>query len=86
MHGIGKSFGGVAVLADVELVVQPGEVMALLGSNGTWTRRKGGGPVGRLAAPRAPTYFGSAFVYNRVYRNAYPQPHPIRRSHECDLR
>ncbi len=34
MRGIGKSFGGVAVLADVDLVVQPGEVMALLGSNG----------------------------------------------------
>jgi ribose transport system ATP-binding protein len=34
MRGIGKSFGGVAVLADVDLVVKPGEVMALLGSNG----------------------------------------------------
>ena len=34
MRGIGKSFGGVAVLSDVDLVVQPGEVMALLGSNG----------------------------------------------------
>lgn len=34
MRGIGKSFGGVAVLSDVELVVRPGEVMALLGSNG----------------------------------------------------
>ena len=34
MRGIGKSFGGVAVLTDVDLVVAPGEVMALLGSNG----------------------------------------------------
>jgi ribose transport system ATP-binding protein len=34
MCGIGKSFGGVAVLTDVDLVVAPGEVMALLGSNG----------------------------------------------------
>ncbi|MCB1495077.1 MAG: sugar ABC transporter ATP-binding protein [Bauldia sp.] len=34
MRGIGKSFGGVAVLSDVELAVAPGEVMALLGSNG----------------------------------------------------
>jgi ribose transport system ATP-binding protein len=34
MRGIGKSFGGVAVLADVDLTVAPGEVMALLGSNG----------------------------------------------------
>jgi ribose transport system ATP-binding protein len=34
MRGIGKSFGGVAVLSDVELVVETGEVMALLGSNG----------------------------------------------------
>ena len=34
MRGIGKSFGGVAVLSDVDLIVQPGEVMALLGSNG----------------------------------------------------
>ena len=34
MRGIGKSFGGVAVLTDVGLVVAPGEVMALLGSNG----------------------------------------------------
>jgi ribose transport system ATP-binding protein len=34
MRGIGKSFGGIAVLSDVELVVEPGEVIALLGSNG----------------------------------------------------
>ncbi len=34
MRGIGKSFGGVAVLANVDLVVAPGEVIALLGSNG----------------------------------------------------
>jgi ribose transport system ATP-binding protein len=34
MRGIGKSFGGVAVLDNVDLVVAPGEVMALLGSNG----------------------------------------------------
>ncbi len=34
MRGIGKAFGGVAVLSDVDLVVAPGEVMALLGSNG----------------------------------------------------
>ncbi len=34
MRGIDKAFGGVAVLSDVELVVRPGEVMALLGSNG----------------------------------------------------
>ena len=34
MHGIGKSFGGVAVLRDVALTVAPGEVVALLGSNG----------------------------------------------------
>jgi ribose transport system ATP-binding protein len=34
MRGIGKSFGGVAVLTDVDLVVAPGEVMALLGANG----------------------------------------------------
>ena len=34
MRGIGKSFGGVAVLNDVNLTVAPGEVMALLGSNG----------------------------------------------------
>ncbi len=34
MRGIGKSFGGVAVLSDVELTVAPGEVLALLGSNG----------------------------------------------------
>jgi ribose transport system ATP-binding protein len=34
MRGIGKSFGGVAVLTGVDLIVAPGEVMALLGSNG----------------------------------------------------
>jgi ribose transport system ATP-binding protein len=34
MRGIGKSFGGVAVLSNVDLSVAPGEVMALLGSNG----------------------------------------------------
>jgi ribose transport system ATP-binding protein len=34
MSGIGKSFGGVAVLSGVDLVVEPGEVVALLGANG----------------------------------------------------
>ncbi|MBN9027594.1 MAG: sugar ABC transporter ATP-binding protein, partial [Rhizobiales bacterium] len=34
MHGIGKSFGRVPVLTDVDLTVDPGEVVALLGSNG----------------------------------------------------
>lgn len=34
MRGIAKSFGGVRVLEDVDLVVQPGEVVALLGANG----------------------------------------------------
>ncbi len=34
MRGIGKSFGGVAVLSDVELTLEAGEVVALLGSNG----------------------------------------------------
>ncbi|MBV9635148.1 MAG: sugar ABC transporter ATP-binding protein, partial [Methylobacteriaceae bacterium] len=34
MRGIGKSFGGVAVLSDVDLLVEPGEVLALLGANG----------------------------------------------------
>ena len=34
MRGMGKSFGGVAVLSDVDLVVAPGEVVSLLGSNG----------------------------------------------------
>jgi len=34
MKGIGKSFGGVPVLADVDFTVAAGEVVALLGSNG----------------------------------------------------
>ncbi len=34
MSGIGKSFGGVAVLSSVDLTVEPGEVVALLGANG----------------------------------------------------
>jgi ribose transport system ATP-binding protein len=34
MRGIVKSFGGVRVLADVDFRVEPGEVVALLGSNG----------------------------------------------------
>jgi ribose transport system ATP-binding protein len=34
MRGIVKRFGGVAVLNDVDFSVQPGEVVALLGSNG----------------------------------------------------
>jgi ABC-2 type transport system ATP-binding protein len=33
-RGLGKSFGGVHVLADVDLVVRAGEVVALLGRNG----------------------------------------------------
>ncbi len=34
MQGIRKSFGGVAVLDGVDLTVEPGEVVALLGANG----------------------------------------------------
>ena len=34
MSGIGKSFGGVRVLEDVDFAVAPGEVVALLGANG----------------------------------------------------
>jgi ribose transport system ATP-binding protein len=34
MRGIAKRFGGVAVLDRVDFAVQPGEVVALLGSNG----------------------------------------------------
>ncbi len=34
MRGIAKSFGGVAVLADVSLTLAAGEVLALLGANG----------------------------------------------------
>ncbi|HTN61481.1 MAG TPA: sugar ABC transporter ATP-binding protein [Devosia sp.] len=34
MRGIGKSFGSVAVLTDVNLSLEAGEVVALLGSNG----------------------------------------------------
>jgi len=34
MRGIGKSFGGVPVLADVALAIAAGEVLALLGANG----------------------------------------------------
>jgi ribose transport system ATP-binding protein len=34
MSGIGKAFGGVPVLSGVDLVVEPGEVVALLGANG----------------------------------------------------
>ena len=34
MRGIGKSFGGVPVLADVALTLAAGEVLALLGANG----------------------------------------------------
>jgi ribose transport system ATP-binding protein len=34
MRSIGKSFGGIPVLSNVDLVVEAGEVVALLGSNG----------------------------------------------------
>src|SRR5882724_7721710 len=34
MRGISKSFGGVRANADVELVLQPGEILGLLGENG----------------------------------------------------
>jgi len=34
MRGIGKRFGGVAVLTNVDLALAPGEVVALLGANG----------------------------------------------------
>jgi ABC-type sugar transport system ATPase subunit len=34
LRGVGKSFGAVKALADVEMDVRPGEVVALLGENG----------------------------------------------------
>ena len=34
MKGIGKSFGGVPVLADVSFGIERGKVVALLGANG----------------------------------------------------
>ena len=34
MHGISKSFPGVQALCDVDLVLRPGEVLALVGENG----------------------------------------------------
>ncbi|WP_227819920.1 sugar ABC transporter ATP-binding protein [Marinobacterium aestuarii] len=34
MRGIHKSFGGIAALTDAELIIQPGEVHAIIGQNG----------------------------------------------------
>src|SRR5688572_26570924 len=34
IRGVGKRYGGVEVLADVDLEIRPGEVLALLGENG----------------------------------------------------
>jgi ABC-type sugar transport system ATPase subunit len=34
LRGVGKSYGGVQVVSDVDLHVQPGEVVALIGENG----------------------------------------------------
>ena len=34
VEGIGKSFGGVPVLADVALSLEPGRVLGLVGENG----------------------------------------------------
>ena len=34
LRGIGKKYGPITVLSDVDLDVRPGEVLALLGENG----------------------------------------------------
>jgi len=34
LRGVGKSFGGVPVLADIDVVIEPGRVHALVGENG----------------------------------------------------
>jgi len=34
LRGVGKSFGGVPVLTDIDLRLEPGSVHALVGENG----------------------------------------------------
>jgi len=82
MTGIGKSFGGVAVLDRVNFAVQPGEVVALLGSNGAgkstlmkiltgvYQRESGrieiDGADAAMATPRDATALGISFLPQEI--------------------
>jgi len=82
MRGIAKRFGGVAVLDSVDFSVQPGEVVALLGSNGagkstlmkilTGVYQRDGGSVaidGReatMATPREAAAHGISFLPQEI--------------------
>ncbi len=79
LRGVGKSFGAVTALADVDLTVRAGEVVALVGDNGAGksTLIKTiagvhqpdtgsvliGGAVARITGPAAATALGIATVY-----------------------
>lgn len=76
---VGKTFGSVAVLRDVQLTISPGEVHGLVGQNGagksTLTRILAGGypdyrgtvaidgDVVRLSSPREATHRGVSVIY-----------------------
>lgn len=81
-RGVGKSFGAITALADVDLTIRAGEVHGLVGSNGagksTLTKILAGafddyrgvvsigGEIARLNSPQAARRHGIAMVYQEL--------------------
>ena len=60
LRGIGKSFGGIRVLSDIDLDLYPGEVLALVGENGA-----GKSTLGKIIGGYYPRDGGSIRVMGR---------------------
>ena len=67
LSGIGKRYGPITVLSDVDLDVRPGEALALLGENGA-----GKSTVAALISGLAPPTFGSMTWRGEAYAPSAP--------------
>jgi ribose transport system ATP-binding protein len=67
LRGIGKKYGPITVLSDVDLDVRPGEVLALLGENGA-----GKSTVASIVSGLAPATTGSMMWQGRPYAPEHP--------------
>ena len=68
LRGIGKSYCGVTVLADVEMDVRPGEVVALIGENGAGKSTL----ASVISGATAPDEGGSMWWQGRPYAPSAP--------------
>ncbi|MGK9230195.1 sugar ABC transporter ATP-binding protein [Inquilinus limosus] len=67
IRGIGKAYGGITVLQDVDLDIRPGEVLALLGENGA-----GKSTLSSVISGLVPPSTGSMTWQGRPYAPASP--------------